>query len=141
MPLKITPDEFVEKHARRLKGAVEDIRRGLEKVTEAPTVKAAAKKDKMKMRINEAIDSGKWENALKKVGLDEWKSKAINVGVGRIASGVDASASKVKDFATQLLAYQNTLKERIDRMPDTTLEDRITRMTTWVREMAKFRKK
>jgi len=39
---KVTPDEFVEKHARRLKGAVEDMRRGVEKVTSAPTAAAAA---------------------------------------------------------------------------------------------------
>jgi hypothetical protein len=141
MAIKITPDEFVAKHATRLKASVDDIRKGLEKVTEAPTLKAAAKKDKMKMRINEAIDTGKWETNLKKVGLDEWKNKAINVGVGRIASGIDAASAKVKDFASQLLSYESSLKDKIDKMPDTTLEDRINRMTTWVREMAKFRKK
>lgn len=138
---KITPEEFVEKYSRRMKGAVEDIRRGLEKVNVAPTELAAKKKDKMKTRLMEALESGIWEQRLKKVTLEQWKAKAIEKGVGRIASGVDSAVDKVKEFAGQLLAYQESLKAKIDAMPDLTLEDRINRMTTWVREMAKFRKK
>jgi len=33
---KVTEAEFVEKWARRLKGATEDMRRGADRVTEAP---------------------------------------------------------------------------------------------------------
>lgn len=138
---KITPSEFAEKYARRLKGSVEDIRKGLEKVSVSPTELAAKRKDKMKARINEAIDSGKWENNLKKVTLDEWKTKAIEKGVSRIASGVDGAVKKMEDFANQLLAYQDSLKAKIKAMPDMTLEDRIARATAWIREMSKFRKK
>jgi len=138
---KVTPDEFQEKHARRLKGAVEDIRRGVEKVTEAPGAKAAAKQAKMKLRINEAIDTGKWAERTRKVPVDEWKRKTTEKGLGRIASGIDGSADKVKDFASQLLPYQDSVVNRVKALPDMTLEDRINRMTTFVRDMAKFRKK
>lgn len=138
---KLTPTEFQEKHARRLKGAVDDIRKGLERVTEAPTAKAAAKKDKMKLRINEALDTGKWESRLKGVSLEEWKTKAVEKGLGRIASGVDGAAKKVENFASQLLPYQDSVRAKVKNMPDLTLEDRITRATTFIREMSKFRKK
>jgi len=37
---KLTPAEYAEKHARRLKASTEDIRKGVAKVTEAPTAKA-----------------------------------------------------------------------------------------------------
>ena len=136
--INITPEAFAEKHARRLKGAAEDIRRGVEGVTEAPGQKAAQKADKYLAGIQEAVSSGKWQSRVSAVSLDEWKTKMINVGLPRIAGGVDAAKDKVTKFAEQLLAYESSLKDEIDRMPDTTLEDSIARMTAWVRGMAKF---
>lgn len=138
---RLTPEEFAEKHGRRLKGAISDIQTGIQKVTEAPTAKAAAKAEKMRARINEAIDSGLWQERLRKVSVDDWKQAAITKGVGRIPAGVDAARKKVEDFAAQLLSYQDTLKKDVEKLPDLTLEDSINRMTTWVRGMAKFRKK
>ena len=138
---RLTPDEFAEKQARRLKAAVEDMRLGIEKVTEAPTVKAAAKQEKMKARLIQKIDDGTWANRLKSVSLDEWKRKTAEIGTARVAMGIDAARNKVKSFAEQLLPYQDSLKSQIDKMPDMTLEDSINRMTTWIRGMAKFRKK
>ena len=138
---KLTPDEFADKQGRRLKAAVEDMKAGILRVTESPTAKAAAKKDKMKARLVARIDDGTWENRLKSVTLEEWKAKAAEVGTARVASGIDAARDKVKAFAEQLLPYQEALKAQIDKMPDMTLEDGINRMTAWVRGMAKFKKK
>jgi hypothetical protein len=138
---RVTPEEFQEKHARRLKGATEDIRRGVERVTESPTMKAAAKKDKMKANINAALDNGKWERGLKRVSVDEWKSKTIDKGIGRIAAGVDAAAPKVIDFARELLPHIDAQKQAIQKLPDVTLEDNINRMTSFIRGMAKFQRK
>lgn len=138
---KLTPDEFTEKHSRRLKGAITDMQRGVEGVTASPTLAAAAKKDKMRAEINRSIDSGKWEAGLKRVTLQEWKDKMISKGLGRVAAGIDAAAGKVKDFATQLLPFQDTLAASVKKMPDVSLEDNINRMTTWIRGMAKFQRK
>lgn len=138
---KLTPDEFTEKHSRRLKGAIADMQRGVEGVTASPTLAAAAKKDKMRAEINRSIDSGKWEAGLKRVSLQEWKDKMISKGLGRVAAGIDAAAGKVKDFATQLLPFQDTLAATIKKMPDVSLEDNINRMTSWIRGMAKFQRK
>ena len=138
---RLTPAEYQEKHARRLKGAVEDMRLGVEKVTESPTAKAASKKDKMRTNLNKAIDSGKWERGLKRVTLEEWKTQMIEKGVGRVAAGIDGAAAKVTAFAAELLPFQDGLKGSIGKMPDVTLEDNINRMTTFIRGMAKFTRK
>lgn len=140
MPLKVNAEEFAEKHARRLKGATEDIRRGVERVTDAPGKKAAAKQEKMKAKINEAIDSGRWANNVGKVSVEEWRDKTISKGLGRIASGIDAAHDKVVDFAGQLLPAVEKAKGMVGGMPDLTLEDSIARMSTYAREMAKFKK-
>jgi len=138
---KLTAEEFAEKHARRLKGATEDMRKGVEKVSVAPTLKAAAKQDKMRTRILASIDSGKWAAGLKRVSLEEWKSKMIDKGVARVAEGIDAAHDKVVAFASELLPFQDTLKGTITKMPDVTLEDNINRMTTFIRGMSKFKRR
>lgn len=140
MPVKVTPAEFQEKHARRLKASIEDIRRGVGRVTESPTAKAAAKQDKMRTKLNEAIDSGLWASRLNKVTLADWKGDMLEKGVGRISGGIDRSKGKVVDFATQLLPAVERAQAKVAGMPDLTLEDSISRMTEYVREMAKFRK-
>ena len=135
---KLTPKQAQEKHASRLKGAIEDMRQGIERVTASPTAAAAAKQDKMKARINAAIDSGKWAAGLRAVTLEEWKDKVTTKGLPRVAAGIDAAAPKVEKFYTQLLPHIDQQVSTIRKMPDLTLEDSINRMSTFVRGMAKF---
>jgi len=139
--IKVSPEEFAEKHARRLKASIEDVRTGVEKVTEAPTLKAANKQTKMLQNLQQSVSSGKWAAGLKRVSLEEWKQKTIDKGLGRIAAGVDEAHDKMVTFGTQLLAYESGLKDQVDKMPDLTIEDSINRATSWIRGMAKFERK
>ena len=139
--IKVTAEEFAEKHARRLKGAIEDVRSGVEQVTESPTVKAAAKQNKMLQNLQQSVSSGKWAAGLKRVSLEEWKQKTLSKGLGRIAAGVDEAHDKMVEFGGQLLAYESGLKDKIDKMPDLTVEDSINRATEWIRGMVKFERK
>lgn len=137
---KLTPQEFQEKHARRLKASVEDVRRGIDRVTESPTAKAAAKQDKMLTNLTAAVNSGKWAAGLKRVSLDDWKKVTRDVGVNRIAAGIDAAASKVVAFAEDLLPHIDRGKEKIKSMSDVTLDDNINRMTTFIRHMSEMKR-
>ena len=137
---KLTPVQYQEKHARRLKAATEDMRIGVENVTVSPTAQAAKKVDKMRANIILAIDSGKWAAGLNRVTLEDWKSKMINKGIGRVAAGIDEAAPKVVAFAEKLLPYIEAGQIAVNKLPDVTLEDSINRMTTWTRHMAKFKR-
>ena len=137
---RLTPEEFQEKHARRLKGSIDDMRVGIEKVTEAPTLKAAAKKDKMKQNLVAALDSGKWEAGLKRVSLEDWKTKMIDKGLNRVAAGIDGAKDKVIAFATEFLPFQDKIRDELAKMPDLTLEDSISRMTHQVRRTSGFKR-
>ena len=132
--------EYQEKHARRLKASVEDVRAGIDRVTESPTEKAAAKQDKMLTNLTASVQSGKWAAGLKRVSLEEWKTKARDIGVNRIAAGIDGAADKVVAFAEQLLPHIDRGQAKIKTMPDTTLDDNINRMTTFVRHMSEFKR-
>lgn len=137
---KLTASEFQEKHARRLKASVEDVRRGIDRVTENPCEKAAAKSDKMLTNLTAAVNSGKWAAGLKRVSLEDWKKQARDVGVNRIAAGIDAAKDKVVAFAEELLPHIDRQKSKIASMPDVTLDDNINRMTTFIRGMSEFKR-
>ena len=137
---KLTAVEYQEKHARRLKGAVEDVRKGIDRVTENPCEKAAMKQDKMLTNLTAAVSSGKWAAGLKRVSLEDWKKKARDIGVNRIAAGIDGAKTKVVAFAEQLLPHIDRGQEKIKGMPDVTLDDNINRMTTFVRHMADMKR-
>lgn len=137
---KLTPVEYFEKLKRRLSAATDDIRKGVEAVTENPMEKAAAKKDKWLQGIIDAHASGKWERGLLRTDLADWKKAMIDKGVARIATGIAGAEKKVVAFATELLPFQDRLKTEIDRMPDVTLDDSIARMAAWARGMAEFKR-
>lgn len=142
MPVKeISDSDFAELWAKNLKASTETIRKGVERVKESPTEKAAASKEKMKAKIVEAIDSGRWERGLKKVTLDQWKKAFSEKGISRISAGADNSKPKVQDFAKALLDYQKSNIATVDKMPTTTIDDAIAKMDAWVRTMAKFKYK
>ncbi len=134
---RVTPQEYAEKWGRRLKGSTEDIRRGINRVSEAPGVAAARQQDLMLAKVTESISSGRWASKVAAVPLDEWKKKATDKGIGRIASGVDAAANTQVAMATELLANVDAAVAMVNQTPRGTLEDNITRMTTFVREMSK----
>lgn len=141
MKVRVSATEFQEKHARRLKAATPDITAGINKVTEAPGLKAAAKKDKMRTKLLAKIDDGTWERRVKGVTLEDWKTKARDIGVGRIAAGIDGAKTKVTTFAEQLLPAVERAATAVEALPDVTIEDSIARSSAFIREMAKFKKK
>jgi len=136
--MKVTPAEFAEKHARRTKAALEDMRKGIQAVTEAPGLAASKKADKMRTNLLDAIDSGKWARRVAAVTLDDWKTAMLDKGVARVPAGIDAARAKTEAFATQLLAFEEAALVKLNQMPDLTLEDSIARSAFWIREMSKF---
>jgi len=141
MPVRVNASEFREKHARRTKAALDDMRAGVQRVTEAPGKKAAAQKEKMRAKLMEALDSGKWDRRVASVSLEDWKADMLEKGVGRVSAGLDRAAGKVEQFAEQLIAHENSLMSEIERMPSLTLEDSIARATAWIRGMSKFERR
>lgn len=137
---KLSPQEAREKHAARLKGATADIRRGVERVTEAPGMAAGRKVDKMRQNLIAALDDGTWKRRVESVSLEDWKSSMVNKGIGRIAAGIDEASGKMDEFFTQLFAHQEGLQRKVEAMPDLTLEDNLNRMVTFVRGMSDFKR-
>ena len=138
---KLNAQQFADKLVTRLGQSTEEMRRGIENVTESPTAKAAAKADKMKANLIKSIDSGKWAAGLKRISTDDWKRAMIEKGLPRVAAGAEAAKGKIVAFAEQLLPFEAALQTQVKSMPDLTIEDSINRSNAWIRGMAKFTKK
>ncbi len=140
MPI-ISASEATDKHAKRTVGAVEDYKAGVARVDESPTAKAAAAEDKWAAGVEKARQSGKFKAGLNRVSLEEWKSKTIKKGAGRIAAGVEEAKPKPRAFFEEYLPYQVALQSKLASMSDNTLEDSIARATEAIRHNAAFVRK
>lgn len=133
---RVSAAEYAEKWGRRLKGATEDIRRGIQRVSEAPGEKAARSQDLMLSKLTASVNDGTWAAQVRAVTLGDWQGAAINKGVPRIAVGVDQAQQSQTQMAERLLAAVDASAAEARRLPKGTLEDSINRMSTFVRGMA-----
>lgn len=136
---KVTPEEFAEEWANGLKNKTAKIRRGIERVRDAPGVKAAAKQDKLVQNFNAAVQSGKWRDNVSAVPVEEWRQKTLNKGLQRIAAGVDEAKPRMQQVGAQLLDHIDRGLGKLERMDDTTPEAREQRMIEFSRHMRTLR--
>lgn len=134
---RLTPEEYADKQARNLKNSIQDIRDGIGRVTVAPGRAAGAAQDRMRTKLLESIDSGRWKTKVEAVTLTEWQDAALNKGVDRIAGGIDAARDKQVQMAGRLLPIVDAAAARARAMPKNTLQDSIARMTSFVTDMSK----
>lgn len=137
---RVTPREIAEKQIRRSQAASEDYVKGVRNVEVAPTQQAKAKKAKLKNNFLQAVDSGKWEEGLDGVTLDDWKRAAEMKGGARYGQGVADAATKIEKFHEEFQPFVQGVKERINQMPDSTPDQRIAKMVENARAIAGFRR-
>lgn len=136
--VKVTPEQFAARWGTGLKGSIERIREGVERVAVAPGEAAAAAVDKWHSSISSATTRDKWARRVAAVSLPDWQRAMLQKGVNRISDGVDNATPKMVQYGTALIEHQNRLLTQLDQLPNVTLEDSIRRMTTWVRGMAQM---
>lgn len=112
----------------RMKGAVTDIQKGIDAVTENPAQKAIAAKDRMLAGVTAAVNDGRWENGLNKVDLNTWKTKTKQKVAERLSGGVDAAMTKRRDFDQWLTNTLNGVLPAVAAKQKLTLEDGIERV-------------
>ena len=136
---KMNPTEFAAKWKNRTTAAIPDFVAGVNKVTEAPGLKAANRADAMVRGVQESVASGKWQRNVGSVPLESWKNSTATLGSQRIGSGVQAAESKMQAFGSKLIPFQETLKAAIDaQTPRGDFESNMQRMNSWARGMHEF---
>lgn len=136
----LDPNAGQQKWQRNLANSTDSIKAGVGAVTVAPTESAAAAADKWQAKLTAPDAKTKFVNNLKSVSLSDWQQATINVGIPRISAGAAKGASKYGSFAQKFYPFLQNVQASIKKMPSTTLEDNIARMTAQVRAAAGFKK-
>lgn len=136
----MTGKDFQEKHARNLKAASDEIRKGAEAVTVAPGVKAAEQRKAWETKMASKEVQDKWANNVRKVSLDDWKKDMIEKGVGRISAGLDRSADKIAAFGDKLISFEKSAKAEFDKIHPLTIDESADKMVKWIKKMHEFKK-
>lgn len=134
---RVSPQEGTTKWVNRLSAAVPDVTAGIQKVTEAPGMKAAQKFNKWQQNTQAAAQ--KWKNNTAAVGLSQWQQAAI-AGTSRIASGAQQKQDKYTQFASSFYPYLDAGVAKVKAMPDTNPEDRIQRAVAMMRYNANYKR-
>ena len=131
------PAEVAAKWARNTSAATADYTAGVDRVTEAPGRKAAAKVDKWRAGLQ--ASEAKYVRNVGRVSLEEWRSAAKEKGAQRLAQGASQAQDKFAARIAPVLSHIETVRQAISTMDDTTLEGRIARSAEFQRRMAAYR--
>jgi hypothetical protein len=134
---RLTPEEYAQKWATRTAAATPEYQAGIQRVTQAPGQAAAAKEQKYQAGVQAAVTSGKWRRNVGAVSLQSWQESAMNKGAQRLASGAQAAQSKMAAAGARILPMIDAVKSEVDRMPDNTVEDRISKSAAFQRGLHK----
>ena len=138
MPVRVDASRATEKWVNRLSGATQDIAAGVARVQEAPGQKAVRKVEKWQQNVVQARD--KWVRNTGRVSLEEWRQAITDIGIPRIAQGAQQKRGKMESFMQEFLPHLQNGLNRIDNMPDTTMDQRINRAVEMMRHNHNFRR-
>lgn len=138
MAVRVSPEEFASKWKNHLDNAEADIIAGVDRVTVAPGVAAAAASDKFIRKITESVNDGTWQKAVAGVSLADWQKAMKEKGVGRIRQGTASAQGKMADFASKLFPAIERAQAKVAALPSMTFEDNLNRAAEFMREMHRF---
>lgn len=133
---RLNAEEFAAKWAQRTSAAVEDYRRGVQRVQTAPGALAARNQAGYVAGVQRSAQ--KWARRVGSVSLGEWQQAASEKGAQRLASGVQAATPKMAQFAAEVLPHIERGQQLIAQMPKGDVEQGIARATVFMRHMAQF---
>lgn len=138
---KVNAKQWLDKWGRRLNAAGPDIKAGIQRVTEAPGVKAAAASDRMLAAITESIQSGHWANRVSSVSLGDWQAAMVDKGIPRLTQGVAGAQKNKERQITALLDNVDAAAAEAHALPKGGIEQSIARATAFMRAMSENSKK
>ena len=130
-------DRWVKKQIDRVSVAGDDYKYGVENPERNPIEEAIKKKEKWQRKLEEAIKEGRWEKALSKVSLEEWKKAASEKGAPRFVEGVRMAEDKIREFVSKWQPILKSIQDAVRALPDVTDADREKRMIENLRRLKK----
>lgn len=136
---RVDPTAGTAKWVSRLSGATQEIQNGVQNVTTAPGVQAAAKADKWLNNVT--ASQQKFKNNVAAVSLASWQQSFVNIGIPRIAQGAQQKQGKYQAFAEQFYPFLDRGVQQVKAMDDTTFEARVQRAVAMMRYNKTFQRR
>jgi hypothetical protein len=127
------------KWVQRTSAAAQDYAQGVASTDKDPTALAIAAGQRYLANVTARFNDGTWANKLRATGKSGWQAAVASKGVQAFSNGVAAAESKVATAFGPLLAFESTLQQQVQGMPNVTDTDRENRMLTWTRGMRTYK--
>lgn len=136
-----TAQQVAQTWATRMAAAGPQVQAGVNAVQTSPTQLAAANVNGYLAGVQMAVSSGKWQQKLQAVSLQDWKSSMLNKGVQHMQTGAAAAVNKVTAAMGPLLQYVYDTRDSINAAnPRGTLQQNIQRSVAFQTAMANYGK-
>jgi len=113
--------------------------RGVENVQTAPNAKAAKAIDRWVASVTSKEVQDKYVSRNNAVTLQEWQAATVQFGVPNLARGAAKGTPKYAAFAEKFYPFLSANLQKIQSMPNVTLQDRIQRSVAMMTANSKFR--
>lgn len=127
MPTQLNAQQVVQRWADRGSASGDTVRAGVNAVTESPMEKAAAAKDRWLQGVQRAAQNGKYENNLRAVSLQDWKTAMLNKGIPNMQNGYAQGKAKFQRFMNAFLPFARQVSDEVKQMPKGTIQQSIDR--------------
>lgn len=127
-----------QRWAQRMAQSTDAYKRGIQSVQVSPTELAAQNADGYLAGVQEAVNSGKFQAALRRVSNAAWQQAAIVKGAPRLATGASAAQPKVESYLNEALPMIEQFRSRVKQMPGRTREERMQRSLEFQRLMGEW---
>jgi len=131
----LSPETITKHWADGMKAAIPKMRDGVDALEVNPCELAVKQVEKLRTNWLKSIDDGTWQENLGRISLDQWKDSFKDIGLPRIAKGVEQAMPKRAEFDRYLVETLNKILPKIADMADLTIEDSIARVRALIEYM------
>lgn len=133
---KVNANQWLTKWGTNLSAAAPYITSGVQRVTEAPGIKAAAAQQTMLANLTQSVTSGAWAARVSAVPLSQWQQSMTQKGIPRLQQGI-AQAQQTKSASiTAFLSAVDAAVADTNALPRGGLEQNIARSAAFQRSMS-----
>ena len=112
-------EAVTQKWVTRMQGASTAYKDGINAVTQSPTEQAANASDRYLAGVQASVDSGRYQDRLRAVTLEDWKRASVGKGATRLGSGAEASRDKYRERMAVLLPAIDRIVQGLPPRGDT----------------------
>lgn len=133
----VTPQQAAARWKQNFAASGQKLMDGVNAVTINPMEQAANRGDAMLAGIQASVMSGKWAASLRGTSLQGWKDSMKNKTVPRLQSGAASGESKMANFMTQWLPYEQGVVSALP--PRGSTQENIQRAVQVMTQNAQFK--